>query len=87
MSGDAIIVPTFDRERQSAVALSRIDRSLRSNGILVIGTASGGATPHTRQIPALLIQHGFSLVRSRIEPVGPDILCCRKLPILHAQAA
>lgn len=87
MPADIIVAPAVHREPKLAALLSRLERGLRPDGVLLLGTAGAGLTTQVRQIRRFLIQHGFTFVRMHLEPADVHILCCRKVPALQAQAA
>jgi hypothetical protein len=87
MSADIIIAPAVDREPELAAVLSRLGRGLRPDGALFLGTAGSLIMTRMRQIQELLRRQGFALVRLHPQPADLQILCCRKLPALQAQAA
>jgi hypothetical protein len=87
MSADIIIAPAVDRETELAAVLSRMGRSLRPDGVLILGTDATPFTNRTRQLQRLLIQHRFTFARKVVAPAHLTLLCCRKLPTLQTHAA
>jgi hypothetical protein len=87
MSADIIIAPTVDRQAELAAVLSRMGRSLRPGGVLILGTAATPFTNRTRQLQKLLIQHRFTFARRAVGPADLNLLCCRKLPMVQTHAA
>ena len=87
MSADIIIAPAVDREPRLAAVLSRLGRGLRPDGILFLGTAGSPMMTRIWQIQELLKQQGLAFVRTHLEPADIDLLCCRRIPALQAQAA
>jgi hypothetical protein len=87
MSADIIIAPAVDREPRLAAVLSRLGRGLRPDGILFLGTAGSPIMTRIWQIQELLKQQGLAFVRTHLEPADIDLLCCRRIPALQAQAA
>jgi hypothetical protein len=86
-SADLIVAPAVHSEPELLAILSRLSRSLRPGGMLLLGMADRLPAVWKRPLPQLLTQCGFALVRKHIESTEVAILCCRKLSTCQAQAA
>jgi hypothetical protein len=78
-SADLAVALAVHSEAELLAILSRLRRSLRPGGALLLGTADPRLATWKRRRPELLARYGFVLLRKHIQSPGVDILCCRKL--------
>jgi hypothetical protein len=86
MSADLIIVPAVDHEPRLTLLLSRLVRSLRRDGLLLLCIGASPFTTRVRQTRKVLRQSGFEIAH-RTETPSLHVLCCHKIPALQMQAA
>jgi len=87
MAADIMVAPAVNREPKWTALLSRLERGLRPNGVLLLGIAGAGLTIQARHIRRFLLQRGFALVPVHPGRADLHVLCCRKVPALQSQAA
>ena len=87
LTADIMVAPAVDRQQKWTALLPRLERGLRPDGVLLLGTAGAGLTTQARHIRRFLIQRGFAFVPLHSERTDVHVLSCRKVPALRSQAA
>jgi hypothetical protein len=83
-SADIIVAPAIDREQQLRAFLCRLQRALRPDGVLLLGTAASRSTMRAR-LHKLLAENGLAFVRKHIGEAHLYLLHCRNASALRAR--